>query len=120
MEYPQHYTGIAEVYDIGKLNKGVSSTYKVTKAIRRLQPQNEMAFDLQSEDGTRLSFTLKSLDGKWFSGQSGEVTISQVAVMEEEELCMVVGRWKESQREECTWIAELSLDSPSLWARDSL
>ena len=109
MEYPRHYTGIVHVYDIGKLNKGVCPTYKVTKAIRRPQPQNEIAFDLQSEDGTRLSFTLKSLDGKWFSGQSGEVTISQVSVMEEEELCMVAGTWKEPQREECIWVAELSL-----------
>ena len=112
MEYPQHYTGIVTVYDIGKFNKaGVFPTYKVPKAIRRPQLQNEIAFDLQSEDGTRLSFTLKSLDGKRFSGQSGEVTISQatVAVMEEEESCMVAGTWKEPQREECPWVAELSL-----------
>ncbi len=113
MEYPQHYTGIVTVYDIGEFNKkGVFPTYKVTKAIRRLRPQNEIALDLQSEDGTRLSFTLQSLDDKWFNGQSEEVTISRTTagVMEEEESYTVAGIWKEPQREECAWVAALSLD----------
>lgn len=107
MEYPQHYTGIVNVYDLGK---GVfPTTYKVTKAIRR--SQNEIGFDLQSEDGTRLSFTLKSLDGNCFSGQSGEVTISRayVGIREEEESALMAGKWKEPQREECPWDAKLSL-----------
>ena len=109
MKYPQHYRGTATVYDMEQAEKGSFPTCQVTKAV--LRSRTELALDLQAEDGTRHTFTLKSLSGKWFSGHSGAVTIRRTGVLvsEEEETCYISGKWQAGQQEEWGWYAELSL-----------
>ena len=113
MEYPQYYRGTTTVYDMEKGEQSHFPAYQVTAAI--LLSRTELALDLQAEDGTRLSFTLKSLSGKWFATQSGDITIRRTGVLasEEEETCYIAGKWKEGQQEEWGWYAELSLTDQS-------
>ena len=101
----RHYRGIAEVYD--KIDKGVVVTkYTITDAVRT---KTSFALDLEAEDGTRTTFSLRSQDGVWFTGHNEDATV-KIAVWfedEEEEEGHLAGSW-DTEHEKTAWLAEFS------------